>query len=67
GLGAYQRSAAGAVAHLRPGGRIMVEIGPTQGRAVATLFDAAGFGGVRILPDLDGRDRVVAAVWPGQG
>ncbi|MGA0776442.1 MAG: N5-glutamine methyltransferase family protein, partial [Gemmobacter sp.] len=67
GLGAYRRIAAGAVAHLRPGGRSMVEIAPTQGRAVATLFDAAGFGQMRILPDLDGRDRVVAAVWPGQG
>ncbi|MFZ9132420.1 MAG: peptide chain release factor N(5)-glutamine methyltransferase, partial [Gemmobacter sp.] len=43
------------------------EIGPTQGRAVAALLRGAGLGGVRILPDLDGRDRVVAAVWPGQG
>jgi len=67
GLGAYRRIAAGAGAHLRPGGRILLEIGPSQGRAVAALFGAAGFGRVRILPDMDGRDRVVAAVWPGRG
>jgi release factor glutamine methyltransferase len=65
GLGAYRRIAAGAGVHLRPGGRIIVEIGPTQGPAVATLLREAGLERVRILPDLDGRDRVVAAVGPG--
>lgn len=59
GLAAYRRIAAGAGAHLAPGGRLMVEIGPTQGQAVAGLFRAAGLGEVAIRPDLDGRDRVV--------
>ena len=61
GLSAYRAIAAGAAAHLAPGGRLMVEIGPTQGQAVAALWAAAGLRDIRILPDLDGRDRVVAA------
>ncbi|MCV2889260.1 peptide chain release factor N(5)-glutamine methyltransferase [Ruegeria aquimaris] len=64
GLGAYRRIAAGAPDHLRPGGRLMVEIGPTQALAVSQLFEAAGLSGVRVIPDLDGRDRVVAAILP---
>ncbi|MBI1217517.1 MAG: peptide chain release factor N(5)-glutamine methyltransferase [Rhodobacteraceae bacterium] len=64
GLDAYRALAVGAGAHLAPGGRLMVEIGPTQGAAVAALFRAAGLQGVVVLPDLDGRDRVVAATAP---
>ena len=59
GLDAYRVITAGARAHLEPGGRLMVEIGFDQGEAVAAMFDAAGFVEVRLLPDLDGRDRVV--------
>ena len=61
GLSAYRAIAAQAAAHLAPGGTVMVEIGWRQGPAVAGLMRAAGLGGVRILPDLDGRDRVVCA------
>ena len=60
GLDAYRAITAGAPAHLEPGGRLMVEIGPTQGEAVAELFRGAGLADVAILPDLDGRPRVVA-------
>lgn len=65
GLEAYRIIARGAGARLMPGGRLMVEIGPTQAAPVSALLRAAGFQGVRILPDMDGRDRVVAAVKPG--
>jgi release factor glutamine methyltransferase len=65
GLDAYRTIARGAGARLLPGGRLLVEIGPTQGQAVAALFEAEGFAAIRILPDMDGRDRVVAAVKPG--
>lgn len=65
GLDAYRVIARGAGARLMPGGRLLVEIGPTQGQAVAALFAAAGLEAIRILPDMDGRDRVVAAVKPG--
>lgn len=64
GLGAYRRIAAAAPDHLLPGGRLVVEIGPTQALAVSQLFEAAGLSGVRVIPDLDGRDRVVAAILP---
>jgi release factor glutamine methyltransferase len=64
GLGAYRAIAQGAGARLMPGGRILVEIGPTQGATVAALFAAAGLNDVRVLPDLDGRDRVVTATKP---
>ena len=59
GLAAYRAIAAGCGAHLAPGGRLMVEIGPTQGAAVAALFAGAGLSLVRVWPDMDGRDRVV--------
>jgi len=65
GLDAYRRIAAGAPDHLMPDGRILVEIGPTQAQAVSVLFDAAGLVDIRVIPDLDGRDRVVGAKMPG--
>ena len=65
GLDAYRAIARGAGARLLPGGRLLVEIGPTQGAAVARLFADAGLADIRVLPDLDGRDRVVAAVKAG--
>ncbi|MBC7133890.1 MAG: peptide chain release factor N(5)-glutamine methyltransferase [Roseovarius sp.] len=64
GLSAYRAIARGARAHLVPGGRILVEIGWQQGRAVAGIFAEAGLGDIRILPDFDGRDRVVRAMSP---
>ncbi|GGD32237.1 peptide chain release factor N(5)-glutamine methyltransferase [Sinisalibacter lacisalsi] len=64
GLDAYRAIAAGARARLVPGGRLLVEIGPTQGPSVAALFAAAGLSEVTVLPDLDGRDRVVRARRP---
>lgn len=65
GLEAYRTIARGAGARLVPGGRLLLEIGPTQGVAVTGLLAAQGFDAIRILPDLDGRDRVVVAVAPG--
>lgn len=60
GLTAYRVIVAGASAHLTQGGRLIVEIGPTQGSAVCDLFHAAGLGNVTLHSDLDGRDRVVS-------
>ena len=64
GLDACRAIAAGALAHLTPGGRILLEIGPTQGAAVQALLAAQGFTGLTVLPDLDGRPRVVAGQGP---
>lgn len=59
GLSAYRLICAGLGRHLAQGGRVLVEIGPTQGAAVAEMMRAAGLVDVTVLPDLDGRDRVV--------
>ncbi len=64
GLDAYRAIAAGAPGHLAAGGRLAVEIGPTQGDAVAGLFAAAGLEDVTVHADLDDRDRVVSARCP---
>lgn len=61
GLGAYRAICAGVTRHLAPNGRLIVEIGPTQGAAVSALAGAAGLTGITVLRDLDGRDRVVCA------
>ena len=67
GLSAYRAIAAGAPEHLLPGGRLMVEIGPTQGPAVVDMFRRAGMEQVAVRPDLDGRDRVVMGKMPRIG
>lgn len=59
GLNAYRAIIAQARDHLAPDGRLMVEIGPTQAAAVCAMMEAAGLGKVTVIPDLDGRDRVV--------
>lgn len=61
GLTAYRAIAAGVCDHLAPQGRVLLEIGPTQGQAVAGMLAAAGLQDISILKDLDGRDRVVSA------
>ncbi|OOY09499.1 peptide chain release factor N(5)-glutamine methyltransferase [Thioclava sp. F36-7] len=61
GLDAYRAIARGAGARLLAGGRLAVEIGPTQAQAVSDLFAAQGFERIETRQDLDGRDRVVLA------
>lgn len=63
GLTAYRVIAAGAAAHLVRGGYVAVEIGPTQGEAVSSLFGSEG-AEVRVIADIDGRDRVILARFP---
>lgn len=64
GLAAYRAIAAGAMAHLAPKGRLLVEIGARQGVAVASLFASGGLAEVAVHTDIDGRDRVVSARCP---
>ena len=64
GLDAYRAIAAGAAARLNAKGRLIVEIGPTQGVAVCALFADAGLFAPNITKDFDGRDRVVTASHP---
>src|SRR5690606_11067974 len=58
GLDAIREIAAGARAHLAPGGWLLVEHGFDQGPAVRALFDAAGLGQVATHRDAEARERV---------
>ncbi|QBX99972.1 peptide chain release factor N(5)-glutamine methyltransferase [Rhodophyticola sp. CCM32] len=60
GLSAYRAIAAAAPDYLAKGGRLMVEIGWTQGAAVRDLFQAAGLDGITIHADINDKPRVVS-------
>lgn len=64
GLTAYRAILAKAPDYLKPSGRLLLEIGPTQAAAVVMLAENAGLRDLRVVRDFDGRDRVVAAVMP---
>ncbi len=64
GLSPYRIIAAQAAAHLTPEGRVMVEIGWTQGADVLAIFAAQGWRDLRLIRDLEGRDRVLCALIP---
>jgi release factor glutamine methyltransferase len=59
GLDAYRHITTGAMRHLHPGGRLILEIGPTQGAAVSGLFAEGGLTEIAVGQDMDGRDRIV--------
>ena len=61
GLEAYRIIALNAAAHLNPDGALRVEIGHDQADAVCALFSQAGFEDLRVLPDINGKDRVITA------
>ena len=57
--GIYRRLAREARRMLRPGGRLLVEVGQGMAETVAEAFGAAGLAGVETRPDLAGVARVV--------
>jgi release factor glutamine methyltransferase len=61
GLAAYRTVATDARRILAPNAHLIAEIGNGQSDAVAALFAAAGFGRIRIAPDLAGISRAVVA------
>lgn len=61
GLAPYRVIAAQAGDRLKPGGKVLAEIGYDQGEAVVALFAAAGYSDILVHKDLGGLDRVVAA------
>lgn len=61
GLRAYREIARHAPRFLDPGGRLLVEIGPTQAGPVSDLLALAGLVDIEVRRDMDGRDRVVLA------
>jgi release factor glutamine methyltransferase len=61
GLEPYRVIAAQAPAYLSPAGRVIVEIGWQQGADVTAIFRAAGWRDLRLILDMEGRDRVLIA------
>ena len=58
GVDVHRRLAEESPVWLAPDGRLVVEIGASQGSEVAEML-APAFGDLEVLPDLSGRDRVV--------
>jgi release factor glutamine methyltransferase len=61
GLSPYRVIAMQAARYLSPQGRVIVEIGWAQGPATMEIFAKAGWQDLRLIPDLEGRDRVILA------
>lgn len=61
GLDAYRAIAAQVPGALRPGGRLLLEIGHDQGGTVPLLLQQAGFARIEVVQDINGKDRVVVA------
>jgi release factor glutamine methyltransferase len=64
GLLAYRAIDGPALAALRPGGRIVLEIGAGQAEAVTSILAGAGFTGITCRHDLAGLPRAVVAQAP---
>ncbi|MDH4039041.1 MAG: peptide chain release factor N(5)-glutamine methyltransferase [Gammaproteobacteria bacterium] len=62
GLADIAQLAAGAPAHLQPGGWLLLEHGYSQGEAVRALLRDAGFGQVATRTDLAGLERITGGV-----
>ena len=56
----YRQIAAGAFAHLKKGGVLLLEIGFDEAAAVTALF--ASYGETQVIRDLENHDRVVKVV-----
>ncbi len=61
GLVIIRRLVSDALRVLRPGGTLIMEIGEDQGAAVKALLDENEFDDVRVVPDINGHDRVAIA------
>ena len=64
GLAFYRHIAPAYFSKLSPGGALVFEIGWQQGQAVAEICRQAGYTNVKLVQDLEGRDRCVRARRP---
>jgi len=62
GVEAYHEIAEGAAYWLRPGGRLVLEIGYNQAEAVESVLSQHQFRAIDIHTDAAGRDRVIAGI-----
>lgn len=49
--------------HLQPGGALYLEINENLGREIVDLLNNEGFGKVTLKKDMQGKDRMVKALW----
>jgi release factor glutamine methyltransferase len=63
GLDAIRRIVAGAVAHLNPGGAMLLEHGHDQADAVSAALASAGFSAMATRRDLAGLPRCTGGQW----
>ena len=63
GMAVIRRIVAGAPAHLKPGGWLLMEIGDEQAGPLASLMAAEGFSGIRARRDLNGIERYIGGRW----
>ena len=61
GLDAYRRIIPSLSKFLNPDGLVVLETGASQGIKVKNMMNAAGFIDAKIVKDLSGKDRLVAA------
>ncbi|GAB3583058.1 N5-glutamine methyltransferase family protein [Hymenobacter daeguensis] len=59
----YRRLAEVGPELLKPGGSIYLEINEALGKETAALLAAQGFTGVKVLPDMFGKARMVRGTW----
>ena len=57
----YQRIAEFAKVHLRKGGKLYFEINEALGKEMIELHESLGFSSVRLIKDLNGRNRMTSA------
>jgi release factor glutamine methyltransferase len=67
GMAVIRRIIRGAPSVLKPGGRLMMEIGEEQAGPLASLMAAEGFTGIQARRDLAGRERYIAGQWAETG
>ena len=63
-LDSYREISSNAMRHLTPDGRLLLEIGHTQGIAVSNLLEQAGYKNIAVHLDLEKRDRIVSCSAP---
>ncbi|MDD6058634.1 MAG: peptide chain release factor N(5)-glutamine methyltransferase [Clostridiales bacterium] len=62
GLEFYRKIIAQCKQYLNPNGKVFLEIGYNQAKAVSSLFLKEGFEEIRVIKDLAGKDRVVTGM-----
>jgi len=55
----YRKLSDFSIQHLKPGGRLFVEINEALGNEVVNLFHSAGFTNIELRKDMQGKDRMV--------